>query len=194
MPRSARVIGDGGFFHVMVRGVNKQDIFLDESDYRYYLDALEKYKAEEEIEIYAWCLMTNHVHLLLKATKESLAAFLKKVGCKYVPYFNKKYERIGHLFQERFRSEVIDSDEYLLTAARYIHQNPYKAGMAQSLWYRWSSYGEYFNQGGLADVSLLLSMLGDLPSFERFMNQLEERPCYALEFRPTDEEAAMYIH
>ena len=144
MPRTARRLSKTGIYHVMVRGINRQDIFLDKVDRSMYLAKLSVVKERSDCQIYAYCLMVNHVHLLIAEGSETISQVMKRLGCAYVYWYNQKYERIGHLFQDRFRSEPIDSEAYLLTALRYIHQNPVKAGIASSCdKFLWSSYHDY---------------------------------------------------
>ncbi|MBP2629001.1 MAG: transposase [Firmicutes bacterium] len=118
-------------------------------------------------EIYAYCLMDNHVHLLLCDTKDEISRTMKRICVSYVYYFNKKYKRIGHLFQDRYRSEVVEEDAYLLSVARYIHKNPLKAGMVKRVEdYKWSSYAQYLSANkdkfNLIERSFLLSMFSDI--------------------------------
>ena len=102
--------------------------------------------SEEKSDIYAYCLMDNHVHLLLHEEGTDIARLMKRINVSFVYYFNKKYKRVGHLFQDRFKSENVDSEDYLLAAVRYIHNNPVKAGIVNSPEkYLWSSYYDYIN-------------------------------------------------
>ncbi|KJS01250.1 MAG: hypothetical protein VR68_05805, partial [Peptococcaceae bacterium BRH_c4a] len=131
-----------------------------------FLWILNKMKADGNYHIYAYCLMYNHVHLLMKEGKDSIQRTMKRIGVSYVYYFNSKYQRVGHLFQDRFRSEEVEEDSHVLAAARYIHNNPVKAGMVRRVNdYKWSSYTEYINKNGnregLVEKSFLLSMLSD---------------------------------
>ncbi len=167
MPRYSRQKSDLGIYHIIVRGVDRMDIFLDKNDNSKFLDTLQRFKEVDNCEIYAYCLMSNHVHLLMKEAGDSIQRFMKRVGVSYVYYFNKKYERVGHLFQGRYRSEVIDSEQYLLACARYIHNNPVAAGLVEYPEdYYWSSYSYYLgasNHGDLLNKDFLL----DLFSSER---------------------------
>ena len=113
----------------MLRGINQQQIFEDEEDNLRFLETLFKYKQQCGYEIYAYCLMGNHVHILLKEGKEDLTLVLKRIAGSYVYWYNWKYHRSGHLFQDRFKSEPVENDIYFLTVIRYIHQNPVKAGV-----------------------------------------------------------------
>ncbi len=168
MPRQARCYNEGEYFHVMVRGNNKQNIFLDDEDRQRFLDTMRRFSSETGADILAWCLMSNHVHLLLKAEKMP-DQFMKKLGCSYVPYFNRKYGRIGHLFQDRYKCETIRDDKYMLAVIRYIHMNPEKAHICRMSEYKWSSYSEYLEKGKKADRDLILGMLGGVEGYQRFM-------------------------
>jgi len=97
-----------------------------------FLDIVKKYKDESGMRVYAWCLMNNHVHLLVREVDEDLSATMKRIGVSYASYYNWKYLTTGHLFQDRFRSESVESKRYFLTVIRYIHQNPVKAGITSN--------------------------------------------------------------
>ena len=143
MPRVARIKSSTGIYHIMIRGINQQNIFSYDDDYKRFLVILAKYHRQSNYEIYAYCLMGNHIHLLLKEGKESLATSMKRIGTSYVYYYNWQYDRKGHLFQDRYKSEPVEDDAYFLTVLRYIHQNPLKAGLSDDISsYPWSSYSE----------------------------------------------------
>lgn len=144
MPRHPRILGNTGIYHAMIRGVNRMDIFLSDSDKIKFLETLARMKLEGEYILYGYCLMSNHVHLLIKEEKDPLHRTMKRIGISYSYYFNKKYKRVGHLFQDRFRSERIETENSLLACLRYIHNNPVKAYIADNLSdYEWSSYNIY---------------------------------------------------
>ena len=153
MPRQERTKSGTGIYHVMLRGINRQDIFEDAEDYLQMVACLrgltERYDengvaVEPLCTFYSYCLMSNHLHLLLRENKESVSSVMKRLGIAYAYYFNKKYQRNGHLFQDRFRSEPVNTMEYFVTLLRYIHQNPVKAGLVSSPGnYSWSSWHEY---------------------------------------------------
>ena len=163
MPRKARETSKTGVYHLIWRGANRQEIFHDEEDYRRFLDNIKKYKLKFNLTIYAWCLMSNHVHLLMKEGDESISDTMKRIGVSYVGYYNWKYQTTGHLFQDRFRSENVEELSYLRTVVRYIHQNPVKAGMVTKPdeW-KWSSCREYYGQNlypqGLLECNFLLNL------------------------------------
>ncbi|MBD8071163.1 REP-associated tyrosine transposase [Bacillus sp. PS06] len=151
MPRVARVKSTSGMYHIMLRGANKQEIFHDDEDCVKFLDTLEKYKKMTKMNVYAWCLMDNHVHLLLKEGEEDISITMKRIGVSFVMYYNFKYLTTGHLFQDRFKSENVETTRYLLTVVRYIHQNPVKAGMvSRADEWRWSSCQGYYRQSNQA--------------------------------------------
>jgi len=130
-----------GIYHVMMRGINRQAIFDDDEDCRRFMDILADLPFQHDDEgrllpirtcvVYAWCLMTNHFHLLVMEMDWKIADVIKSLASSYVYYYNKKNERIGHLFQERFKSEPCNDMEYFTTLLRYIHQNPVKAGIVE---------------------------------------------------------------
>ncbi len=114
MARAAREKSNSGIYHIMIRGINKQLILEDNEDNQKLLEVLKECKVLSEYKIYAYCFMGNHIHLLLKVEKENLEQIFKRIGARYVYYYNWKYKRSGHLFQDRFKSEPIDDDSYLL--------------------------------------------------------------------------------
>lgn len=131
----------------MLRGINGHQIFVDSEDYEKFLEILKDCKAISEFEIFAYCLMSNHIHLLLKEVKEPIEQIMKRIATRFVYWYNIKYQRAGHLFQDRFKSEPVENDEYFLTVIRYIHQNPVKAGICKKPQdYNYSSYNEFFRK------------------------------------------------
>ncbi|MFH1778621.1 MAG: transposase [Candidatus Omnitrophota bacterium] len=142
MPRSARILLENVCYHIISRGNQKQDIFLECSDYEVYLKLLAKYKVKYRFKLYGYCLMTNHIHLIIepKAPQE-LPKIMQGLNQSYTVWFNEKYNKVGHLWQNRFKSMVIQKDEYLLTCINYIEFNPVRSNAAKELFeYRWCSY------------------------------------------------------
>lgn len=199
MPRMAREKSETGIYHVMLRGIDKRDLFLNDSDYRQFIHYIGKAKEKVEFKVYAYCLMTNHVHLLLKtqALTHNIGDILRRITIGYAQYHNIKNGRTGHLFQNRFKSEAVDSDAYFLTVLRYIHQNPIKAGIVNNMSdYKWSSYKEYFNnQAVLIEPNFALSFFKDYKEFEKFIKESSEDNCleYEPSIRYTDEELVRFI-
>ena len=161
MPRSARKISNSKIYHIMTRGNEKGNIFWDCEDKNRYLKTLEFQKEKRGFEIYAYCLMSNHVHLILKELNDQdVSRIMQGINVSYSYYFNKKYERVGHLFQGRFRSEPIESKSYCLEATRYIHNNPIKASICKKVSnYNWSSYKDYMKlDDKLVDINFILDI------------------------------------
>ncbi len=147
MPRKSRLISPTGIYHITLRSVNQHIIFEDSQDYEKFIyilsDCVEKY----DIDLYAYCLMNNHIHLLIYSPPETLSSCFQSLGTRFARWYNNKYLRTGHLFQERFHSQVIDSDNYFLSALVYIHNNPVRANMCKyPSEYRWSSFNAYYGQ------------------------------------------------
>jgi len=171
MPRDPRKKSSTDIYHIMLRGINKQAIFNDSEDYEKFLQTLKDCKKISQFELFAYCLMSNHVHLLLKEGKESLELIFKRIGARYVFWFNWKYKRCGHLFQDRYKSEAIEDDRYFLAVLRYIHQNPKKAGLCATVdEYKWSSYNDYINKSGIIDHNFSYGII-DEKSFKKFMHE-----------------------
>lgn len=144
MPRVRREKCVGSIYHVIVRGNNREDIFRDYADRIAYLKRLKRYKEKFKMEVYAYCLMTNHVHLLIYDNGQDISQIMQGLNLSYAIYFNKKYDRVGHLFQGRFTSIMVKKDEYLLYVSKYIHLNPVKANIVKrASEYKWSSYKVY---------------------------------------------------
>ena len=175
----------------MLRGINRQNIFEDEEDKEKFLQTLSHYKAISEYKLFAYCLMSNHIHLLIKVEKENVDVILKRIAGSYVYWYNWKYKRSGHLFQDRFKSEPVDDDSYFLTVLRYIHQNPVKSGLCKEVFdYQYSSYCEYLKESELVDTDFCLGII-NREQFMQFNNEYSDEMCLDLEengFRLTDEE------
>ena len=159
MPRVARIKSTTGIYHTITRGINQQNIFSYDEDYERFLNTLARYSRKGNCEIYAYCLMDNHVHLLLKEGQEPLATIMKRIGTSYVYYYNWQYNRRGHLFQDRYKSEPVEDDSYFLTVLRYMHLNPVKAGITlEPSSYPYSSYREYTDKAKLINPLFALNM------------------------------------
>lgn len=144
MPRLAREKSITGIYHIMLRGIDKRDIFLEDEDKIKFLNSVKKAKEVGKFELYGYCLMDNHIHLLMRENEE-IGTSIKRFTVGYVGWHNKKYERTGHLFQNRYLSERVDTEGYLLTVLRYIHQNPVRAKMVNKVeQYKWSSFYQYY--------------------------------------------------
>ena len=167
MPRQSRKRSSTGIYHVMLRGINKQDIFEEAEDYVRMKEIFMRLNERRDetgsplpqaYTMYAYCLMSTHIHLLIRERDEGIAETIKRLGIGYAAYFNKKYQRSGHLFQDRFKSEPVESMEYFMILLRYIHQNPIKAAIVKDVGdYPWSSWGEYTDVPVLCDTRTVLN-------------------------------------
>ncbi|MDF9408837.1 MAG: Transposase IS200 like protein [Pelotomaculum sp. PtaB.Bin013] len=165
MARQARERCESRVYHIVMRGINRQDIFCDEDDYQRFLITIERVKTDK-FEVYGYCLMSNHVHLLIHEKSEEIPQIMKRIGTSYAWWYNLKYQRTGHVFQGRYASECVEDDGYLLTVIRYIHNNPVKAGMVRKPEdYCWSSiqayYGRHENPICLTDVGFILGIFAE---------------------------------
>lgn len=174
MPRCARVKSESGFYHVIAKGSGGQNLFEGAYDYRAFLELLAKACEKGGVHVIAYCLMSNHVHLLLEDAEGRLGEVMKSVLTGYAQRFNKLGDRVGHVFQQRFKSQPIEDEGYLLRAIRYIHNNPAKAGICAARDYPWSSYHEYVGVPVLVDATLALELCGGVEGFVAFSASEDE--------------------
>lgn len=159
MSRKLRKISSTGIYHIMLRRINKENIFEDEEDHEKFIQILERYKEKTDYKLYAYCLMGNHIHMLIRIKDANLGNLMKKITVSFVVWYNKKYLRTGSLFQERYKSEPVETKSYFLGVLRYIHQNPTKAKIVTKLKdYKWSSYNEYILKQRITDIDFPLDM------------------------------------
>jgi len=188
MPRNPRKKSESGIYHIMVRGINRQNIFEDEEDKLRLLTTLERYRNEQICEVYGYCFMDNHIHLIIKETGDTISTIIKKVSGSYVYWYNNKYDRSGHLFQERYKSEVVENEGSLLRVLRYVHQNPLKAGIVQEIaGYKWSSYSEYVNKPRIVNTDYVLDRFStnknqSIELFKKYTKEKNNDQC--LEYVP----------
>lgn len=144
MPRQARLDTPGALHHIMVRGINKTAIFEDEQDRFHFLERLGHNVTEGKCKIYAWVLMSNHVHILFKSGRDGISSVMRKLLTWYAQYYNRRHGRTGHLFENRYKSILCEEDNYLLALVRYIHLNPLRAQIVKTIealdGYQWSGH------------------------------------------------------
>jgi putative transposase len=146
MGRVARRISRTGFYHIMMRGINRERIYQSEEAKKQMLDILSEKVADSDVGIYAYCVMDNHIHLLVKAEPENLAVTMKRINGSFAMYYNRKQNRIGPVFQDRYKSECVENEGYFWGVLRYIHLNPVKAYMVKNPEeYQWSSMKDYLS-------------------------------------------------
>lgn len=164
MPRRNRIWYPGAVYHITCRGNNKQDIFKDDKDRLTYLSILKEVKKSHHFLLHAYCLMTNHVHLHMETAAIEIGRTMKLINMHYAIYFNKKHQLTGHLFQDRFRSDLVLKDDHNLEISRYIHMNPVRASIVRNARdYPWSSYRVYLGEqeDGLVTISKILGYFQD---------------------------------
>jgi REP element-mobilizing transposase RayT len=188
MARRPRVFAAGLLYHVMVWGNQRRKTFRHDDDYQAYLDRLEKYRAQCQVRIYAYCLMPNHVHLLVETGSTPLAKFMQGLQQSYTQYFNRRYRKVGHLFQGRYKAIICERDKYLLALVRYIHLNAVRAKLAtRPERYRYSGHNRYLTDGTakIVETTPVLKLMGGKKGYERFvlagMGEEHNEAYYAVE-------------
>lgn len=180
MARKPRIDVPGVLYHVLTRGNNRQDLFRTDADRSRYLEILADAQRKFGLQVYAYVLMPNHVHLLCEMPSGRLAKCMQVIQQRYAQYVNRRYRRVGHLYQARYRAILCERDRYLLALVRYLHLNPVRAGLADDpVAYPWSSHGSYL--GGSDSVVHVtttpsLGTFSDNPSrarraYARFVNE-----------------------
>lgn len=182
MSRQSRTYSESKVYHIMFRGVNFQDLFEENQDYQKLLETILHVKEEMHFQIYAYCFMTNHVHLVLREKElKDISLIMKRILTKYSRWYNIKYGRTGALIANRYKSVPVEIDDYFLNLIRYVHQNPLKSGIVKDLTqYRYCSYNEYINKSLLADTEFVMEMM-NIQEFKEFHAEPEK-----LDFEVTD--------
>lgn len=193
MPRQARCMSHSGYMHIITRGIGRQLLFEEEQDYLHYLSALEKYCLETGVRVCAYCLMENHVHLLVHGDPAQIVLLMRKLGVNYSGWFNWKYERVGHLFQDRFKSEPVEDERYLFTVFRYILQNPVKAGICLASEYRWSSYHLFDDPPAFMELDLFREKMPDMEQYRGFIGTANEDTCLEFTEAPHNDQWAKTV-
>ena len=157
--------------HIMLRGIGHMDLFIKEGDFQQFLNTLVRFKSQSDVMIPAYCLMDNHIHILLKAPPEEVPLFLKRIEVSYAYYFNGTYGHTGHIFQNRYKSEAINDHDYLYAALKYILLNPEAAGICKWTEYSWSSAHCYLMNidDRITDAAFVLNMIGGRDAFLNLM-------------------------
>jgi len=164
MARKSRIEYEGAFYHVITRGNQRRKVFRDDNDYQKYISLLAYYKERYKYSLYAYALMSNHVHLLIETHRIPLSKIFQGINQSYTMYFNRKYKTVGHLFQGRYKAILCDRDAYLISLVKYIHLNPVRAKTAKAAGeYQWSSHGSYEKQKGneIVDTDRVLRMYSE---------------------------------
>ena len=174
MTRHLRKFSNSKIYHIIIKGIDAEDIFYDDMDRNVFLEKIKLTKKEFNYEVYAYCLMTNHVHMVIKVLDEDLSRAVQSLTIRYVSYFNKKYDRKGPFVQNRFNSKNIENQKYFLEVCRYVHRNPEKANLEKTNKYKWSSYREYIGNEKIINRKVLLHYFGNnIENFISYTNKVE---------------------
>ena len=193
MSRLSRNYSESGVYHILFRGVNQQNIFEEKQDYIKLLETIENVKKDMHFELYAYCFMSNHVHLVIKEAKnKDISLIMKRILTKYARWYNIKYKRSGALIANRYKSVPVEVDEYFLHLIRYVHQNPLKAGIVENIKdYPYSSYNEYLSGCILTNTEFVLGML-NLPEFVEFHSMMENMNFIVSDRKKKTDEALVF--
>jgi len=188
MPRIARKYLETSFFHVIVQGVNKDFIFYKNEYIEYYISLIKQYQKKFDIEILAYCIMSNHAHLLIFTEKvDMMSSFMHLINSLYAQKYNKIENRVGHVFRNRYLSESICSEKYLINCINYIHKNPVKAGIVKKCSeYKHSTYNDYLQNTGFANNKILNKIFGKI-NYKQLL-KLEEGNMIFWDIDITDEQ------
>lgn len=175
MSRQSRTYSESKVYHIMFRGVNYQDLFEERQDYMKLLETILHVKQEMGFDVYAYCFMSNHVHMVLKEQNlRDISLIMKRILTKYSRWYNIKYGRTGALIANRYKSIPVELDEYFLNLIRYVHQNPVKAGIVKDISdYEHSSYKEYISTPILTDTEFVMEMM-NLEELKEFHLEIEK--------------------
>jgi len=186
MARIGRSKSATGIYHIMLRGNNKQKIFYTQEDYQKFLELLNRKSQQKSLILYAWCLMPNHVHLLLKEKNQPLGDCFRELLTSFVTWYNRMHERVGHVFQDRYKSEPVEDQTYFLRVFRYIHRNPLAAGLCEKPEdYPYSSYMHYFCSNRYQSGDMILNLMRK-DELERYHLQKDENEEDLLDIDPTE--------
>lgn len=174
MTKQIRTISKTNIYHIIIKGNNDEVIFYDDMDKNVFLERIKLTKEEFKYKVYAYCLMSNHVHLVIDVPEDKLSKSIQSLTIRYASYFNKKYDRKGPFVQNRFKSKNIENQRYFLEVCRYVHRNPEKAGIEKTSNYKWSSYKEYIGKEKIIEKKVLMYYLNNnIEDFIKYTNKVE---------------------
>ena len=168
------------FYHIMCQGIKKESIFNNETKKNKYLELIKRYKDEFAIDIVTYCIMPNHAHLLVHTNSiNNLSKFMHRLNSAYGMYYNKRENRVGYVFRNRFRMEGIDSDKYVFNCILYIHNNPVKGGLCKlPEEYTYSGYNEFIGPKKIVDNNIIKRILGNITYQEKKKSHSYEKINY----------------
>ena len=176
MSKYLREFSNSKIYHIIIKGIDEGTIFYDDEDRSVFLNKLKITKKKYKYKVLAYCLMNNHVHLVISIENENLSKGIQSLIIRYASYFNRKYDRKGPFVQNRFNSKKVESQRYFLEVCRYVHRNPEKAGIEKTDKYKWSSYHEYIGKEKIIDRRFLMHYLGnDINNFTEYTTKKESK-------------------
>ena len=176
MSKYLREFSNSKIYHIIIKGIDESTIFYDDEDRNVFLNKLKISKKKYKYKVLTYCLMSNHVHLVISIENENLSKGIQSLIIRYASYFNKKYDRKGPFVQNRFNSKKVESQRYFLEVCRYVHRNPEKAGIEKTDKYKWSSYHEYIGKEKIIDKRFLMHYLGnDINNFTEYTTKKESK-------------------
>lgn len=193
MARKPRIHYEGALYHVIVRGNNRAYIFRNKENKAAYKKIVTKYKKRYRFQLYAYCLMDNHAHLLIEVADIPLSKIMQGIQQVFTQHYNRKNKTTGHVFEQRYKSFLCDKDAYLLSLIRYIHQNPVRSKLIGTLNYPWSSHQEYISNPELADVNFPLSLFDahKKKAIKSYLTFMDERETIEVKSMIREEESEM---
>ncbi len=184
MVRMQRVHYEAAIYHVIVRGNNRERIFAGAEEKGKYLQIIQDYCERYKFHFLGYVIMDNHAHLLIKVERVELAKIMQGIQQRYTQYYNRRYARTGHVFEQRYKAKLCSDEKYLLTLLCYVHQNPLKAGLPEGIEYEWSSHNNYMGKvySGV-ETEFILSMISNrrikaIAEYQRLMGREVETPEY----------------
>ena len=188
MSRKPRIHYMGAFYHVVVRGNNHAYIFNNRENKEEYKKIVSKYKKKYRFKLYAYCMMDNHVHMLIEVSDVPLSKIMQGIQQVFTQRYNRRNKSTGHVFEQRYKSYLCNRDEYLFQLIRYVHQNPVRSKLNDGIDYEWSSHKEYIGNSELADVDFPLSMFSDkknkaIKRYLDFIGELETKEIKSMDFQ-----------
>lgn len=188
MSRKPRIHYMGAFYHVVVRGNNHAYIFNNREKKEEYKKIVSKYKKKYRFKLYAYCIMDNHVHMLIEVSDVPLSKIMQGIQQVFTQHYNRRNKSTGHVFEQRYKSYLCNRDEYLFQLIRYVHQNPVRSKLNGGIGYEWSSHKEYIGNSELADVNFPLSMFSDkknkaIKRYLNFIGELETKEIKSMDFQ-----------
>ncbi len=160
MTWKARQASETDIYHVIARGAGRRILFEDDIDRTFFLERLQNCREQHDATLFAWCLMDNHIHLLIKAKLDVLARLMQSLCTSYARFFNGRHGHVGPVFQGRFKSIPVENDAQFMETVRYIHLNPLSAGISRVDDYEWSSFRSYLSEPTDPDLQMTLNTFG----------------------------------